>query len=65
MEKVLHGKAKEEKLTIGKVKNFLTENGLTVHRQAQKTLAAVDDPRLAAPRDTDVFVNYDEIDDDI
>lgn len=65
MEKVIHGKAKEDKLTIGKVKNFLTENGLTVQPPGQKTLAAVDDPRLAAPRDTDVFVNYDEIDDDI
>lgn len=65
MEKVIHGKAKEEKLTIGKVKSFLDENGLTVKPPGQKTLAAVDDPRLAAPRDTDVFFNYDELEDDI
>lgn len=65
MEKVIHGKAKEAKLTLGTVKAFLDENGLTVKPPGQKTLAAVDDPRLAAPRDTDVFFNYDEIEDDI
>lgn len=65
MEKIIHGKAKVPKLTIGKVKSFLDENGLVVKPPGQKTLAAVEDPRLAAPRDTDVFVNYDEEDDDI
>jgi hypothetical protein len=65
MEKIIHGKAKVPKLTIGKVKTFLDENGLTVKPPGQKTLAAVDDPRLAAPRDTDVFIDYDSEDDDI
>ena len=60
MERILHTKAKEEKLTLKKVKTFLDENGLTVKPPGQKTLAAVDDPRLAAPRDTDVFFNYDD-----
>lgn len=64
MEKIIHGKAKEAKLTIGKVKTFLDENGLAIKPPGQKTLAAVDDPRLAAPRDTDVFFNYDEHDED-
>lgn len=65
MERIIHTKAKEAKLTFGKIKDFLTENGLAVKPPGQKTLAAVDDPRLAAPRDTDVFFNYDEADDDI
>lgn len=65
MERVIHTKAKEEKLTLGKVKAFLDENGLAVKPPGQMTLAAVDDPRLAAPRATDVFFNYDEVDDDI
>lgn len=65
MERIIHTKAKEEKLTLGKVKAFLEENGLAIKPPGQKTLAAVDDPRLAAPRDADVFFNYDEEDDDI
>ena len=65
MERIIHTKAKEEKLTLGKTKAFLDENGLTVKPPGQKTLAAVDDPRLAAPRDTDVFFDYDAIEDDI
>lgn len=60
MERVIHTKAKEAKLTFGKIKDFLTENGLAVKPPGKKTLAAVDDPRLAAPRDTDVFFNYDD-----
>jgi len=65
IEKIVHTAMKGDKLTIGKVKAFLEENGLTVKPPGQKTLAAVDDPRLAAPRDTDVFIDYDAIEDDI
>lgn len=65
MERIIHTKAKQEKLSLGKVKTFLDQNGLTVKPPGQKTLAAVDDPRLAAPRDTDVFFDYDAIEDDI
>lgn len=65
MERIIHTKAKEAKLSLGKCKAFLDENGLTVKPHGQKTLAAVDDPRLAAPRATDVFFNYDELEDDI
>lgn len=65
MERIIHTKADEEKLTLGKVKTFLDSNGLAIKPPGQKTLAAVDDPRRAAPRETDVFVNHDEEDDDI
>lgn len=64
MERIIHSKAKEAKLTLGACKRFLDENGLTVKPPGQKTLAAVDDPRLAAPRDTDVFFDYDNPPDD-
>lgn len=60
MERLIHSKAKEAKLTLGKVKTFLDKSGLTVKPPGQKTLAAVEDPRLAAPRETDVFFNYDD-----
>lgn len=65
LERIIHTKAKEPKLTIGKIKTFLKENGLAIQPPGQKTLAAVDDPRQAAPRDTDVFIDYGEVDDDI
>lgn len=63
MERIIHTKAKEEKLTLAKCKRFIDDNGLAVKPPGQKTLAAVDDPRLAAPKDTDVFFNYDDEDD--
>ena len=63
MERVIHTKAKEEKLTLGAIKKFL-DSGLAVKPPGQKTLAAVDDPRLAAPKDSDVFDNYDELESD-
>lgn len=65
MERIIHTKAKEEKLTIGKVKAFLSDSGMTVKPVGQKTLAAREDPRKAAPRDSDVFDNYDELEEDI
>lgn len=64
MERIIHTKAKEAKLTLGACKRFLDENGLAVKPPGQKTLAAVDDPRLAAARDTDVFFNYDDVEED-
>ncbi len=65
MERVIHTKAKVAKLSLPKIKAFLEDSGLVVKPPGQKTLAAVDDPRLAAPKDTDVFFNYDEFEDDI
>jgi hypothetical protein len=63
MERMLHTKG--PKLSLGKAKAFLDKGGLTVKPAGQKTLAAVDDPRLAAPKDTDVFFNYDDEEHDI
>lgn len=64
MERIIHTKAKEEKLSLPKIKAFLEDSGMTVKPPGQKTLAAVDDPRLPAPKDTDVFFNYDEQDEE-
>lgn len=63
MERLLHTKG--PKLSLGKAKALLDKGGLTVKPYGQKTLAAVDDPRLPAPKDTDVFFNYDDLEDDI
>jgi hypothetical protein len=61
LERTLHAKLK---MTLGKAKKLLDDGGYTVKPPGQKTLAAVDDPRLAAPKDGDVFDNYDDMDDD-
>jgi len=61
LERTLHTKLK---MTLGNAKKLLDEGGFTVKPPGQKTLAAVDDPRLAAPKDSDVFENYDLVDDD-
>lgn len=61
LERTLHAKLK---MTLGKAKKLLDDGGFTVKPPGQKTLAAVDDPRLAAPKDGDVFDNYDLMDDD-
>ncbi len=61
LERTLHAKLK---ITLGAAKKLLDEGGFTVKPPGQKTLAAVDDPRLAAPKDGDVFDNYDLMDDD-
>jgi hypothetical protein len=61
LERTLHTKLK---MTLGAAKKLLDEGGFTVKPPGQKTLAAVDDPRLAAPKDGDVFENYDLVDDD-
>lgn len=63
MERMLHTKG--PKLSLGKAKALLDKGGLTVKPYGQKTLAAVDDPRLAAPKDTDVFFSYDDEESDI
>lgn len=60
LERTLHSKLK---MTLGAAKKLLDEGGFTVKPPGQKTLAAVDDPRLAAPKDGDVFDNYDLVDD--
>jgi hypothetical protein len=59
LERTLHLKLK---MTLGAAKKLLDEGGFTVKPPGQKTLAAVDDPRLAAPKDGDVFDNYDDED---
>lgn len=57
LERTLHTKLK---MTLGAAKKLLDEGGFTVKPPGQKTLAAVDDPRLAAPRDSDVFDQWDD-----
>lgn len=61
MERMLHTKLK---MSLAKAKKLMEEHGLTVQPPGQKTLALNSDARKALPKDTDVFVNWDDEDED-
>lgn len=57
MERMLHTKLK---ITLADARRVLEDAGLTVQPPGQKTLALMSDNRHKLPKDTDVFVNWDE-----
>lgn len=60
MEKMLHTKLK---MPLKKAQQLLKDSDLTVQPPGQKTLALNSDNRKELPKDTEVFVNWDEEDD--
>lgn len=57
MERMLHTKLK---MTLADAKRLLADSGLVVQPPGQKTLALKSDNRRQLPKDTDVFVNWDD-----
>lgn len=57
IEELLH---KKLKMTKADAKRWLDNSGLVVKPRGTKTLAAISDSREALPKDSDVFVNWDE-----